>query len=123
MNDNRIEYSYVVPVIAQRFDALMPYNDNFYVQNKQPELDQYGTIGFCSQGTPGKIAIVDSVFQMNHPDLFIDEPFDVTDQDTNVEPPIWTAGNIQLGFFHGTTVAGVADGITNNNIGMASVAE
>lgn len=62
-----------------------------------------------------RIAIVDSPFQMNHPDLIenVDTGWDVTD-----EMPILTA----VGDAHSTGSAGMAAAVINNGVGVAGAA-
>ena len=64
-----------------------------------------------------KIAILDEGVQTNHPDLRakIVTPYDAIDNDNNQEPNPWDG--------HGTACAGIAAASTNNNRGVAGVAQ
>lgn len=65
-----------------------------------------------------KIAVVDNAIQTNHPDLSgnIIGGFDVSDNDSDPNPPNTTFG-------HGTHVAGLISAVTNNSIGIAAAAK
>lgn len=66
-----------------------------------------------------RVAVVDSCFRTNHPDLggrFVD-PYDAADGDTDPNPPAearpWSE--------HGTAVAGVIGAVTDNGAGVAGM--
>ena len=72
------------------------------------------------------LAIVDDAFLYDHPDLAanvaIEKCYDVADNDADARPP--SSGDNKAGpltFSHGTHVGGIAGGVTNNGIGMASI--
>ena len=98
------------------------------------------------EGNPNvKVAIVDDASRISHPDLadnvwhnpneiadngidddnngFIDDVngWDAKDEDNDPEPPADLGLWGETGFTHGTHCAGLAAGVTNNGIGIASV--
>jgi len=90
-----------------------------------------------------KIAVLDAAFKIDHEDLqanvwintaeienngidddnngFVDDVngWDIGEDDNDPTPPI--GSDIDPSFAHGTFVAGIAAGVTNNGIGMASI--
>ncbi|MEA5458201.1 S8 family serine peptidase [Arcicella sp. LKC2W] len=64
-----------------------------------------------------KLAVVDDAVQINHPDLAANciQGWDVADNDNDPSPP-------STDYSHGTHVAGIAGAVTNNGIGIASLA-
>lgn len=62
-----------------------------------------------------KVAVIDSAFELNHPDLRFSDSFNIFTQNKDISPNT-TAD------FHGTAVAGVIAANRNNNYGIMGVA-
>jgi subtilisin family serine protease len=140
--DESVQYVEPVPV----YTTLSVPNDPYYPSqqwgladiNPQPAWDVYEQ----NPGDPVIIAIVDDAVALNHQDLqanvwvnpgeipgngidddnngWIDDVngYDVADNNPDPNPPA-TATNTF--FHHGTHVAGIAAGVTDNSIGVASI--
>lgn len=69
-----------------------------------------------------KVAVVDSYFELNHPDLCnvdIVSPISIENGTSNVYPPIWAD---QVSFVHGTHVAGTIFATMDNAEGISGIA-
>lgn len=64
-----------------------------------------------------RVAVIDDAIQLNHPDLngVCYPGYDAAQEDNDVQPPTGSHD-------HGTHVSGLIAAITNNNVGMASLA-
>lgn len=76
-----------------------------------------------TKGNPEiKVAVVDSYFELSHPDLKnvkVENPYSIENGSENVLPP---NGVDRTSFIHGTHVAGIIFGIMDNNEGSCGIA-
>jgi len=140
--DENVEYAEPVPI----YKTFSVPDDPYYPAqqwglsdiNPQPAWDVYEQ----NPGNPVVVAVVDDAVALTHEDLqanawvnpaeipgngiddddngWVDDVngYDVADNDPNPNPPA-TATNTF--FHHGTHVAGITAGVTDNSVGMASV--
>jgi subtilisin family serine protease len=113
-----VEYAEKVPAnysFVTTNDPVQPYHLN---------MINAGNAWDIHQGGNAIIAIVDDAVLTTHEDLAanIVSQRDVADGDNDANPPLsgTNAANPST-FSHGTHVAGIACGVTNNGIGMASI--
>jgi serine protease len=136
-----MEYAEKAPLIQ------LDYIPNDYNQNQQWSLQRInapGAWGITTGSSAVKIAIVDNAVDYSHVDLaanawtnpgeiaangldddlngYIDDihGYDVSDRDNNPKPPPGTLNSSP--FVHGTHCAGIASAVSDNNIGVASIA-
>lgn len=135
----REEVAFAEPCIS--YPLLNYPNDSM---GKQWYLQQVQSIPAWAVNRIGQktIAVVDDAIDINHPDLsaniyinqkeirgngkdddgngFVDDytGYDVASGDTDVNPSAGAAGAYM---FHGTHVAGIAAGVTNNGLGVAAI--
>lgn len=115
-----VEFAEQVP-----FDEVMiEPNDPSYPNGSYqlPLINAAAAFDIHQGGTT--IAIVDDAVLTTHEDLAanIDNGWDVADNDPNTNPPlIGSNAATPNSFSHGTHVSGIAGGVTDNGIGIASI--
>jgi len=116
-----VEYAEQVPLM--KLLSTVP-NDPLISQQSYLDLIRAFDAFDLHQGGNATVAIVDDGVLTTHEDLAdnIVAGWDVADNDNDPNPPF--SGNHPASpsqFSHGTTVAGVAGAVTNNDIGIASI--
>lgn len=132
--------------LATTSQLTTPNDPNFvggqqWYLNTVQAVNAWGLINPTANNTPVVIAVIDDAVDLSHPDLaanlwnsgdqpngvdddgngFVDDfrGYDFADDDGNPTTPVWATGTV---FSHGTHVAGIANGVTNNGVGISSLA-
>jgi thermitase len=112
------EFDSIVQTTQSTFVPNDPYYGTAYPSSHNGNIDQWGPAAVSAPaawsvtlGSPSiVIAIVDTGVDDSHPDLA-----------SKIVGEYTYVGTIKDGFGHGTHVAGIAAGATNNNIGVAGM--
>jgi thermitase len=112
------EFDSVVSTMQSAFVPNDPYYGTTYVTSHYGSIDQWGPRAVSAAAAWGLtegsrsivIAIVDTGVDDTHPDLA-----------SKIVGEYSYVGTIKDGFGHGTHVAGIAAGATNNNLGIAGM--
>jgi thermitase len=112
------EFDSVVSTMQSAFVPNDPYYGTTYVTSHYGSIDQWGPRAVSAPAAWGLtegsrsivIAIVDTGVDDTHPDLA-----------SKIVGEYSYVGTIKDGFGHGTHVAGIAAGATNNNLGIAGM--
>lgn len=100
------------------------YNDTYYISH---QWNLHGAFGIdierahliTSGNATTKIAIIDSGFQLNHPELNIDNSWDAVSRTSPAKLYYESNGAPHS---HGTSMVGIIGATTNNNMGIAGIA-
>ncbi len=112
------EFDSIVSTMQSTFVPNDPYYGATYVSSHYGNIDQWGPPAVSAPAAWGVtlgsrsivIAIVDTGLDDTHPDLA-----------SKIVGEYSYVGTIKDGFGHGTHVAGIAAGATNNNVGVAGM--
>lgn len=117
VKDASIEYAEPVPLMTTIFTPNDPSFSPSQWHLNTIKADLAWDIFKGNAAQKIKIAVVDDAVQINHPDLAANcvQGWDVADNDNDPSPP-------STDYSHGTHVAGIAGAVTNNRIGVASLA-